>query len=446
ENNILYKYIHIDHLLIDKLPVNDIPDCLWNTLSLADESESHNSERSTYVNNYIDVNDLPENEIISLNTSALIDTDATAISSIDITRHLIRRINTTNEIGTSDDNIYFIPHGKHPANEYFNTAFLPGLYPTLFPYGMGGVENERRQVRVTYAKHIRYFLSYHDFRFEMNNSFMFVTFNILQRRTACAKARILVSRPYFSSQATEINQLTSAEIKLALNQIESNSYNNQTNLRLTTLMKQLKTVSGSVMGSNQSRSNYRVELHSQIFFSSLPNIFMTINPCDLHHPLAMKFAGVDLNIDDILLNQMPKSHERAAIVARHPVAIARFFNKLISTVLSTLVGYNINKHESHPDGGVLGKIDAYYGTVEESGRSALHLHMLLWLVDNKHPHELRASIKNEIFRENLIKYLEDIIKEDLSCFENENIPLDLSTIEKENHTLPSICTPIPLSK
>ncbi|CAF1513719.1 unnamed protein product, partial [Adineta steineri] len=39
ENNILYKYIHIDHLLIDKLPVNDIPDCLWNTLSLADESE-----------------------------------------------------------------------------------------------------------------------------------------------------------------------------------------------------------------------------------------------------------------------------------------------------------------------------------------------------------------------------------------------------------------------
>ncbi|CAF4420853.1 unnamed protein product, partial [Adineta steineri] len=119
ENNILYKYIHIDHLLIDKLPINDIPDCLWNTLSLADESESHNSERSTYVNNYIDVNDLPENEIISLNTSALIDTDATAISSIDITRHLIRRINTTNEIATSDDNIYFIPHGKHPANEYF---------------------------------------------------------------------------------------------------------------------------------------------------------------------------------------------------------------------------------------------------------------------------------------------------------------------------------------
>ncbi|CAF4373719.1 unnamed protein product, partial [Rotaria sordida] len=151
------------------------------------------------------------------------------------------------------------------------------------------------------------------------------------------------------------------------------------NPRLATLIKQLKTVSGSIMGSNQSRSNYRIELHSQIFISGLPNIFITINPCDLYYPLVIKFAGVDLNVDDLLLNQMPKSHECAAIVARHPVTIARFFNRLISTVLSTLVGYNINKYESHPDGSELGKIDAYYGTVEESGRGALHLYKLLWL-------------------------------------------------------------------
>ncbi|CAF4163068.1 unnamed protein product [Rotaria magnacalcarata] len=106
---------------------------------------------------------------------------------------------------------------------------------------------------------------------------------------------------------------------------------------------------------------------------------------------------------------MPKSYERAATVASHPVSIARFFNKLTSTVLSTLVGYDLNRHESHADGGVLGKIYAYYGTVEESGRGALNLHILLWLADNKHPYELRTSIKNE----------------------------------KKNHTLPSICSPIP---
>ena len=60
---------------------------------------------------------------------------------------------------------------------------------------------------------MRYFLSYHDRRFEMNSSFIFVNFNILQRRAACSKARIVVSRPYFTSQAMEINQITAAEVK-----------------------------------------------------------------------------------------------------------------------------------------------------------------------------------------------------------------------------------------
>ncbi|CAF2856950.1 unnamed protein product [Rotaria sp. Silwood2] len=200
KNNILYKDINIDHLLIDTLPINDVPDCLWNTMSLLDESQSCNVERSSYVPNNVDPNELFLKDVIPLNTSALIDTSV------------------------GNENIYVVPHGSDPVNEYFNTSFLPGmqmieslivlyldhidykgLYPTLFSYGVGGVENERRQVRVPYSKHIRYLLSYHDHRFEMNKTFIFVTFNILQRRTACVKSRILLSRPYFSSQTNEIN-------------------------------------------------------------------------------------------------------------------------------------------------------------------------------------------------------------------------------------------------
>lgn len=243
---------------------------------------------------------------------------------------------------------------------------------------------------------MRYFLSYHDRRFEMNSSFIFVNFNILQRRAACSKARIVVSRPYFTSQALEINQITAAEVKAVLTQIESNASSSRTNPRITTLLKQVKTVAGTVMGSNQARAKCRVELHAQIFSSGLPSIFITINPCDLHHPLAMKFAGVDLDIDNLIPDMMPGSQERAAIVASHPVGIAQFFNKLIETVLSTLIGYNHQQPRSHPGGGVLGEIEAYYGTVEESGRGALHLHMLLWLVGNVHPSDLRQSIKHEV--------------------------------------------------
>ena len=307
---------------------------------------------------------------IPLSTSALIDTSAATTSSRDIARHLIGRINVTDEITITNDDVYLVPHGQRPVNEYFNTAFLPGiliflrckllndnnlfvvsgLYPTLFPYGLGGVENEERSVRVSYAKHMRYFLSYHDRRFEMNSSFIFVNFNILQRRAACSKARILVSRPYFTSQAMEINQITTAEVKTVLSQIGSNASSSHTNPRISKLLKQVKTVAGTVMGSNQARAKYRVELHAQIFSSGLPSIFITINPCDLHHPLAMEFACVDLAIDNLIPDMMPNSQERAAIVASHPVSIAQFFNKLIGTVLSTLIGYNHQQHRSHPGG------------------------------------------------------------------------------------------------
>ncbi|CAF2227872.1 unnamed protein product, partial [Rotaria magnacalcarata] len=173
-NNILYKEIHIDHLLIDAFPLNDIPDCLWNTMSFLKDTETSDVERSGYVDNDINPDDLCLNGVVPLNMSALIDTSTTTISSNDVRHHLKLRTNITDEITNLNDNIYLVPHEQSPVNEYFNTSFLPGLYPTLFPYGLGGVENERRSVRVSYAKHIRYFLSYHDHRFEMNTSFIFV--------------------------------------------------------------------------------------------------------------------------------------------------------------------------------------------------------------------------------------------------------------------------------
>jgi hypothetical protein len=97
---------------------------------------------------------------------------------------------------------------------------------------------------------------------------------------------------------------------------------------------------------------------------------------------------------DIFL--MPKSGDRATIVAKHPAAVARFFNKMITTVLDTLIAYNVNKHASYKGGGIFGQVSAYYGTVEESGRGALHLHMLIWLANSPNPADLRRKIQDEV--------------------------------------------------
>ena len=126
-NNILYKNIFIDHLLVNKLPINDIPDSLWDTLSIVDRSESDNIERSGYADNELTAEEKNRSGPIPFATSALIDNCAATTSSGDIARHLIGRFNVTDEMTVANDDIYLVPHGQHPVNEYFNTAFLPGI-------------------------------------------------------------------------------------------------------------------------------------------------------------------------------------------------------------------------------------------------------------------------------------------------------------------------------
>jgi hypothetical protein len=167
------------------------------------------------------------------------------------------------------------------------------------------------------------------------------------------------------------------------------------------LMNQIKTVGGHVMGSAYSRAALRTQIHALIYNQSLASIFITINPADIHSRVALYFSGINLNLDEILPEEIPSTYERAQIIASHPVATARFFNVLITSILKNLI-----------EKGVVGPVKAYFGTVENQGRGSLHLHMLIWF-----DHDITPSkIQDEEFRNDLLNYLEDIIKEDVSKF------------------------------
>ena len=92
-----------------------------------ERSESDNIERSGYADNELNPEETNSHGSISLATSALIDTSGATTSSRDIARHLLGKINVTDEITIANDDVYLVPHGQHPVNEYSNTAFLPGI-------------------------------------------------------------------------------------------------------------------------------------------------------------------------------------------------------------------------------------------------------------------------------------------------------------------------------
>jgi len=74
--------------------------------------------------------------------------------------------------------------GSTAINEYNNPTLLPGMFPTLWPFGIGGSEDSSRQTSLSFAVQANYYFDIPDHSFRSHNAFMFVALNIIQRR-AC---------------------------------------------------------------------------------------------------------------------------------------------------------------------------------------------------------------------------------------------------------------------
>ena len=333
------------------------------------------------------------------------------MSSDDIAKYFLVKIKENEKQEQMvNERVYMIPHSSKPVNEYFNPKLLAGLYPTLFCYGRGAPEDRSRSIEINLREHVRYLLSYSDRRFEKNHSFIFVVFNILQRRDACFHAKLIATKPYFQSSAQEIQALHSSDIEKALSNIHKKTYNMESNGALNKLLGHIKTIGGRMMGSAYSRTALRTKIHALIYNQGLPSIFVTLNPADIHSPIALYFAGVKLDLDNIRTELLMDTYKRAEIIASHPVATAKFFHVLISGILETMIA-----------GGVLGPIKAYFGTVQSQGRGSLHLHLLIWLDHDMKPTDMKEKIQDTDFREKLKAYLDDIIKEDLDDFKERDV-------------------------
>ncbi|KAJ6448867.1 hypothetical protein C8R47DRAFT_1030997, partial [Mycena vitilis] len=49
-----------------------------------------------------------------------------------------------------------IPHDPHPVNEFNNPDLFPMMYPTLFPYGLGGMEDPHRRTKLSFKRHVKH--------------------------------------------------------------------------------------------------------------------------------------------------------------------------------------------------------------------------------------------------------------------------------------------------
>jgi hypothetical protein len=85
------------------------------------------------------------------------------------------------------------PHDEVPASEFNNPNLLMGAFPHLFPYGVGGFE-ENRCFDLAYHTHAGVLMKRLDVQYRKDPNFMYVLFNIIQRRRVNSGTYIIVDR------------------------------------------------------------------------------------------------------------------------------------------------------------------------------------------------------------------------------------------------------------
>jgi len=212
---------------------------------------------------------------------------------------------------------YSVRHGRHPVNDFGRPQrgeavdperpnFFEKAYPCLFPYGVGGPEADR-PVEVDFRDHIKWALDYHGRRFAKHETFPFVAFGIAQRRQALYSARLQMRRSTFDADARLLSTITIEKLQRARAEEEKMPISDPA-VRL--LRKHIHATSGRVMASDQARYQLRSQIWSTSIYFNPPSLWITINPCDLHDPIAQVFCGEEIDLDNFIATAGPSKEKR----------------------------------------------------------------------------------------------------------------------------------------
>jgi hypothetical protein len=282
-----------------------------------------------------------------------------------------------------------IGHGSQPVNEFNNTTLFPMIYPTLYPFGLGGFEDQSRTVSVSMKAHVKHLFSLADRRFQQHHSFLFTVFNMLQRRAVLLHTSLKVKKDNFDSVVARFGTVSADAVHRVSERVARGDYMtayDEEEKRVLVLMKEVNVITSHVPGSSSARLMLRNEIRALMIRLGLPSFYLTLNPGDVFNPIVKLLAGADIDVDHLLHDDVPKFWEQSILVAKNPFVAAKFFNIYMKAFIKCLLGYD--PHSESLEGGILGLVKGYYGCVETQGRGTLHCHMLVWVEGGLDPNQI----------------------------------------------------------
>lgn len=292
---------------------------------------------------------------------------------------------------------------------------LLAAFPVLFPYGLGGFEVDREQA-VSYEQHSRWALLYDDKRFRVDLQFVFQVFGVQMKWQVFTHTCVQIKRSSYKKHAAAIAQLTAVDFAKASEEEANHVHFSNPTVQL--FRGHLTALRSSVMGTDESRRAIRAQIWGCTLVNGPPALWITINPSDIHDPIAQFLVGEDIDLDNFLPDLGPDRQTRAYNIAEDPFAACEFFHTVVASMLEHLFGISGGNHtgRSHVKRrpGVLGTVQAYNGTVEAQMRGMLHLHLMVWLAGAPTSQEMSDLLQREEFREKLRLWIQQHITADIA--------------------------------
>jgi len=138
--------------------------------------------------------------------------------------------------------------------------------------------------------------------------------------------------------------------------------------RVRELLKMISRIGSTSPGSDEVKSYYLAQLKSSIVFHGCPFLFFTINPGERHSPVALYYAGTDIDVRSFD-SAAYSSSDRLKIMMQNPLAVVQYFHNMVRTIIDTCFL-----------GGMFGDVGHYYGTIEYQGRGTPHIHIAVMLI------------------------------------------------------------------
>lgn len=367
-NHTDYHDIDISENNLNEYPSNDIPLTFIYSYATTNKGPENTSVHDTDEDDGIDEGDCP------FIVHGLLGNDIKNKSYKVLTTMALQRLKEGGKV-------LAIGHNSTPESIFSNPTLYPQMFPWLFPYGKGGIQNENIKIPISTQKQKSHYLMYHDKRFQLDKHFPIVAFNHEQIQSTSTSSYLLTKKSCFKSVTENILSIHADTLNNIIERLKNGEHvqpSTSDEKKCYKIIHDIDHITKDMDGSLTAKKNQRVQLWSMLAYHGAPSWFITFSPADKRHPIALYYADKKTTFNPIPYSDSDKYR----LIAENPVAGARFFHVFVNAFLKHILGVNTNHN------GIFGKTKAYYGTVEQQGRLTLHLHMLLWIQNAMSPQQI----------------------------------------------------------